>query len=117
MVDNVLILAGGSGTRLWPASTRNRPKQFMELGDGESLLAKAVERARCACPHGKVVVITHHSQVDQTAEVLIAEASGSGAAVLPEPMPATPPRRLLPGCAISSRAASPGLPWCSRPIT
>ncbi|AFG36777.1 mannose-1-phosphate guanylyltransferase [Spirochaeta africana] len=86
MVDNVLILAGGSGTRLWPASTRTRPKQFMELGDGVSLLAKAVERARCACPHGKVVVVTHHSQVDQTAEVLISEAPGSGAVVLPEPM-------------------------------
>ncbi|GAB6090194.1 mannose-1-phosphate guanylyltransferase [Spirochaeta dissipatitropha] len=86
MIDNVLILAGGSGTRLWPASTRSRPKQFMELGDGESLLAKAVERARCACPHGKLVIVTHHSQVDQTVEVLIAEAPGSGAHVLPEPM-------------------------------
>lgn len=86
MVDSVLILAGGSGTRLWPASTRTRPKQFMELGDGESLLAKAVERARCACPHGKVVIVTHHSQVDQTVEVLVAEAPGSGALVLPEPM-------------------------------
>ncbi|MFW5802241.1 MAG: mannose-1-phosphate guanylyltransferase [Spirochaeta sp.] len=86
MVDNVLILAGGSGTRLWPASTRLRPKQFMELGDGESLLAKAVERARCACPHGKIIIVTHSSQVDQTVEVLIAEAPGSGAMVLPEPM-------------------------------
>jgi mannose-1-phosphate guanylyltransferase len=29
----VLILAGGSGTRLWPLSTRSRPKQFAALGD------------------------------------------------------------------------------------
>jgi mannose-1-phosphate guanylyltransferase/mannose-6-phosphate isomerase len=40
----ILILAGGSGTRLWPLSTKKHPKQFIHLGDGESLLRKTVKR-------------------------------------------------------------------------
>ncbi len=36
-----LILAGGSGTRLWPLSTEEKPKQFLELFGGESLLQKS----------------------------------------------------------------------------
>ncbi len=41
-----LILAGGSGTRFWPASRRRRPKQLLPLAGGETLLAATVERAR-----------------------------------------------------------------------
>ncbi|MEM2265190.1 MAG: sugar phosphate nucleotidyltransferase, partial [Nitrososphaerota archaeon] len=32
----VLILAGGSGTRLWPLSRENYPKQFLKLFDNKS---------------------------------------------------------------------------------
>jgi mannose-1-phosphate guanylyltransferase len=39
------VLAGGSGTRLWPFSTRGVPKQLVPLFDGRSLLEIAVERA------------------------------------------------------------------------
>lgn len=41
-----LILAGGSGTRFWPASRHARPKQFLALLGSESLLAQTVRRAR-----------------------------------------------------------------------
>jgi mannose-1-phosphate guanylyltransferase len=41
-----VILAGGSGERFWPVSTRERPKQFLRLTDPErSLLREAAERA------------------------------------------------------------------------
>ncbi|HTS02613.1 MAG TPA: sugar phosphate nucleotidyltransferase [Thermoanaerobaculia bacterium] len=40
-----LILAGGSGTRLWPRSTDARPKPFLALAGGESLLREAYRRA------------------------------------------------------------------------
>jgi mannose-1-phosphate guanylyltransferase len=55
---HAVILAGGSGTRLWPASRRGRPKQLLALThDKESLLATAVSRAR-AIADDRVVVVT-----------------------------------------------------------
>lgn len=43
---NVLLLAGGGGTRLWPLSTEARPKQFLPLVSARSLLAETWERVR-----------------------------------------------------------------------
>ena len=40
-----LILAGGSGTRLWPVSRTEYPKQFLKIGDDKSLLQKTILRA------------------------------------------------------------------------
>ena len=40
-----LILAGGSGTRLWPLSTDERPKPFLPLAGGASLLRETYDRA------------------------------------------------------------------------
>ena len=43
-----VILAGGTGSRLWPVSRELRPKQFLRLLDRESLLQKTIKRAaRC----------------------------------------------------------------------
>ncbi|MBK9071063.1 MAG: mannose-1-phosphate guanylyltransferase [Myxococcales bacterium] len=39
-----ILLAGGGGARLWPASTPAHPKQFLALHGGASLLAKTAER-------------------------------------------------------------------------
>jgi mannose-1-phosphate guanylyltransferase/mannose-6-phosphate isomerase len=64
MTDNVIILAGGSGTRLWPASTDDRPKQFLDPGTGRSLLRMTIERAARVVDSGPIVIVTHHSQVE-----------------------------------------------------
>jgi mannose-1-phosphate guanylyltransferase len=40
----VVILCGGSGTRLWPVSRSLYPKQFVQLFDGESLFQKTLKR-------------------------------------------------------------------------
>src|SRR5512144_1626925 len=40
----VLLLAGGGGTRLWPLSSEDRPKQFLPLLSEKSLLTEAFER-------------------------------------------------------------------------
>lgn len=47
---HALVLAGGSGTRLWPYSTAGVPKQLVPLVDGRSLLDIAVERAAAVAP-------------------------------------------------------------------
>ena len=41
---NLIILAGGLGERLWPLSTNNTPKQFIKLGQTESLFQKTFNR-------------------------------------------------------------------------
>jgi mannose-1-phosphate guanylyltransferase len=80
-----VILAGGSGTRLWPASRSARPKQLLALGpDGETLLEAAIRRGR-AVARERVVVVTAESQVAATKLVapgveLIAEPVGRNTA-------------------------------------
>ena len=45
-MDNLyaVILAGGSGTRLWPRSRTNRPKQFLDLMADETMIQQTVRR-------------------------------------------------------------------------
>lgn len=52
----VLILAGGSGTRLWPRSTDSHPKPFLPLASSRPLLLETFERARQLAAHRGVYV-------------------------------------------------------------
>ena len=56
----VVIMAGGGGTRLWPASTAARPKQLMHLSSRapHTLLAAAVDRARRITALQRIYVVT-----------------------------------------------------------
>lgn len=55
----VIVLAGGRGTRLWPMSRELYSKQFLTLpGDGQSLLAKAYERAKLLVESQDIVTVT-----------------------------------------------------------
>ena len=53
-----VIMAGGAGTRFWPASTEDKPKQLLTLVGDRSLLQLAVDRARACVPAERVLVVT-----------------------------------------------------------
>ncbi|MGC8867758.1 MAG: mannose-1-phosphate guanylyltransferase/mannose-6-phosphate isomerase, partial [Elusimicrobiales bacterium] len=54
----VVIMAGGSGTRLWPLSRENYPKQFIKIG-GESLLFKTYKRFLKICKSEDIFIVTN----------------------------------------------------------
>jgi mannose-1-phosphate guanylyltransferase len=63
-----VILAGGSGERFWPLSTKARPKQFISLFGGRPLLSLAVERLQGLIPNERIFIITADRLVENTAE-------------------------------------------------
>jgi len=62
-----VILAGGSGERFWPLSTKARPKQFISLFGGRPLLSLAVERLQGLIPADRIFIITAERLVEDTA--------------------------------------------------
>ncbi len=55
----VIIMAGGVGTRFWPFSRNNNPKQFHDvLGTGKSLLQQTVSRFEGVCPPENIYIVT-----------------------------------------------------------
>lgn len=58
-MNHLVIMAGGVGSRFWPMSTPECPKQFMDvLGTGKTLLQLTVERFADICPIGNIWVVT-----------------------------------------------------------
>jgi len=67
---HAVIMAGGSGTRLWPLSRMARPKQLLHIGGKKSLLRQAFERLTAMLPAQFVYVITNRAHLDLIAEEL-----------------------------------------------
>lgn len=67
----IIILAGGKGRRLWPASRRDYPKQFIDFfGTGETLLQTAARRAEGIVGKDRILVVTNTQYKDIVREQL-----------------------------------------------
>jgi mannose-1-phosphate guanylyltransferase len=57
----IAIMAGGIGSRFWPSSTQERPKQFLDILDtGSSLIQMTYERSKLVVPAENIIVVTNH---------------------------------------------------------
>jgi len=66
----VVILAGGSGARFWPASTSNTPKQFLKLFSNKTLIRQTFERFMKKISPENIIVVTSEEHVDITKKEL-----------------------------------------------
>ena len=65
MDTHVVIMAGGIGSRFWPMSTPEYPKQFIDgLGCGRTLIQMTVDRLLPLCPAANIWVVTSRNYVD-----------------------------------------------------
>lgn len=81
-----VVLAGGSGTRLWPLSRADYPKQFLALDGGDrTLLQDTVRRVAGACTHAPTLVCSERHRF-LVAEQLL-DTGVRGASILLEPAP------------------------------
>ena len=63
--NHVVIMAGGIGSRFWPLSTPEFPKQFIDvLGCGRTLIQLTVDRFQGVCPSENFWVVTNEKYVD-----------------------------------------------------
>ena len=67
-----IILAGGTGTRLWPYSRNMRPKQFLNLGSShESLFQETIKRLESLVPPKQIYIVGKDAHKEQLHEQII----------------------------------------------
>ncbi|HEX5052405.1 MAG TPA: sugar phosphate nucleotidyltransferase [Planctomycetota bacterium] len=67
---HAVIMAGGSGTRFWPASRKKRPKQFLPLAKGQLLIQATVDRLVGLCDAAHVWIVTNPAQARAMQKIL-----------------------------------------------
>nr|MBA3947031.1 NTP transferase domain-containing protein [Herpetosiphonaceae bacterium] len=83
-----LIMAGGSGSRLWPRSRSRQPKQFLPLLSEQTMVQDTAARVQGLIPPERLVIATGQDYVDLAAaqlpavprEQIIGEPGGRGSA-------------------------------------
>jgi len=78
-----VVLSGGAGTRLWPASRQAYPKPFMKLG-GSALLEQAIARGQ-ACGTDDVLIVTNQDHLFLTQNLVAEMAQPPRVSYLLEP--------------------------------
>lgn len=77
----IVILAGGVGSRFWPVSTPERPKQLLPLGSGDSLIGDTVERVVSLVGPERIKILTG----DHLARALLSKTHLTESQLLVEP--------------------------------
>lgn len=95
---HAVILAGGSGTRLWPLSTPSFPKQFLPLPNGRSLIQESFWRVSSLITPGHTWVVTGQSM----------------AGLVREHLPSMPPTHILGEP--MGRSTAPAIGWAAATI-
>src|SRR5258708_9388014 len=93
------ILAGGAGTRFWPLSTPERPKQLLPLAGDRPLLLQAVERLDGMVPPERILILTGPPLLAQAAH--LAPPLPRAQIFADPPAAPTPPAPTLPPHCIS----------------
>jgi len=81
-----IVLAGGSGTRLWPLSRSSKPKQLLCLNGAESLLQQTARRVLPMVDPARVLTVTSAEYRFEVAGQLLALNAALAGGVLAEPM-------------------------------
>ena len=69
--NHLVIMAGGIGSRFWPMSTKECPKQFIDvMGCGRTLIQLTVDRFEGVCPKENIWVVTSEKYADLVREQL-----------------------------------------------
>ena len=69
--NHLVIMAGGIGSRFWPMSTKECPKQFIDvMGCGRTLIQLTVDRFEGVCPKENVWVVTSEKYASLVREQL-----------------------------------------------
>ncbi len=63
---HAIIMAGGSGTRFWPKSRRDRPKQLLRLAGESTMLQQTVARIEPLVPRDRILIVTGADQAEAT---------------------------------------------------
>ena len=71
------IMAGGAGTRFWPASRKKSPKQLLNLAGERSMIQATVDRLEGLCPPENLLIVTNEILVEPIAEQLPALPAAS----------------------------------------
>ena len=94
----IIILAGGGGTRLFPLSRQDYPKQFLKIGGKQSLLVETVKRFLPVAKAADIVIVTNSNYLHHV-KAELACCGAAEAHVLLEPVA----RNTAPAIALAAR--------------
>ncbi len=90
-----VIMAGGSGTRFWPASRKQHPKQFLRVAGSKTLIQETAARLGDLIPFERRIVVTGHEHV----------------ALVQKQLPKIPPENIL--AEPTGRNTAPCIAWAA----